>query len=451
MKLEGKKALVVGFRRTGVAAAKFLVEKGAAVTVTDSAHPEEFAKKKAELEEFEIKFVLGEHHLEDFTGADLVVVSPGAPLSIEPIEKAARAGVEVIGEIELAARFIHLPIIAVTGTNGKSTVTELTGKMLIDSGKRAFIGGNIGNPLINLVNRQDEFDIAVVEVSSFQLEAIKTFHPKVGVLLNISPDHLDRYPDLESYIKAKALIWKNMTSDDWCVLNAADETVMSAAKGCGCRKVLFALEAGPESENRASFRDNNLSLKINHKAYEIPASNMKIAGRHNLENALASAATALLSGADANGVTKALESFPGLSHRIQFVMEIGGVKYYDDSKGTNVGAVIKAIQSFEEPLILIAGGLDKGGDFRIMRDAVSEKVRAMVLIGEASEKIEMALGDLVKCERAKNMKEAVKKASELAGKGDVVLLSPGCASFDMFRDYAHRGDAFQEAVKELAA
>ncbi len=451
MELEGKKALVVGLRRTGVATANFLAGKGAAVTVTDSGQPGEFAKEKAELEGLEIEFVLGEHRMEDFTGAELVVVSPGVPLSIKPIKKAREAGVEIIGELELSARFIRLPIVAITGTNGKSTVTELTGKMLIDSGKRAFIGGNIGNPLINLVNRQDEFDVAVVEVSSFQLEAIELFHPKVGALLNISPDHLDRYPDFDSYIDAKSLIWKNMGSEDWCVLNAADRVVMNSAKACACSRLLFNLDAEPDGENKAWHKDKKLMLKIGHQVHEIPAANMKITGRHNLENAIASAAAALVSGANAGGVAKAVESFPGLSHRTQFVKEINGVKYYDDSKGTNVGAVIKAIQSFKEPLILIAGGLDKGGDFGAMREVAPGKVKAMVLIGEATEKIESVLSDLIQCARASDMKDAVKKASEMASEGDVVLLSPGCASFDMYRDYAHRGDAFQEAVRELGA
>jgi len=450
MELEGKKTLVAGFRRTGVAVAKFLAAAGAAVTVTDSAGPGEFARERAELDGLEINFVLGGHDIGDFTGADLVVVSPGVPLSIEPIRRAREAGVEIVGELELAARFLRLPLIAITGTNGKSTVTEMTAKMLIDSGKRTFIGGNIGNPLINLVNRQDEFDIAVVEVSSFQLEATDAFHPGVGVLLNISPDHLDRYPDLESYIGAKALLWKNMGPGDWAVLNASDEAVMNSARDCNCGKLLFDLNAEPESENRAWFRDGKIMVKIERGVHEIPVSNMKISGRHNLENALVSAAAALLSGADVGGVAKTVESFPGLSHRTQFVTEINGVKYFDDSKGTNVGAVIKAIQSFDERLVLIAGGLDKGGDFRAMREVVSEKVKAVVLVGEAGGKIEAALGDLVRCERARDMRDAVEKASMLAEEGDVVLLSPGCASFDMFRDYAHRGDAFQEAVKELA-
>ena len=449
MDLKNKKALVVGLKRSGVAAARFMAGRGAVVTVTDKAEAEKLVAEREALKGVNVRFVFGEHRVENFTNADLIVVSPGVPLSIPPIEAARKARVHIIGELELAARFLSLPIIAITGTNGKSTVTELTGAILRESGKKVFVGGNIGNPLINLIGKEKETDVAVVEISSFQLEAIEAFHPHIGALLNITPDHLDRYPDMDSYVKAKARIWMNMGPDDWAVVNASDELSVATMAGAKCRRLNFSIKPKGTKKPRAYVKASKLVIELDDRIEKIPVGKMKIAGAHNIENALASVSASLLAGASPQGAIKAIETFPGLPHRTQFIREVGGVKYFDDSKGTNVGAVIKSLEGFDTPVVLIAGGLDKEGDFRALRPIVSEKVKALVLIGSAAKKIEEALGDVTPVEHARDMQEAVRKSQALAKPGEVVLLSPGCASFDMFRDYGHRGEVFQEAVRGL--
>ncbi len=449
MNIEGKKVLVVGLRRTGVAAARFLAGRGATVTVNDNAAPADFDAERAALENYDIRFVLGEHKFGDFTAADFIVVSPGVPLSIPPFEAARRAGVKIIGELELAARFLSLPIVAVTGTNGKSTVTELTGVMLSNSGMRTFVGGNIGNPLINLADMSGGADVAVVEVSSFQLEATEKFHPRVGLMLNVTPDHLDRYSDMKAYARAKARLWMNMGPDDWAVVNVSDPKSLDTLRGCECRRMGFSIDLQPADQPRGWADGDELIAELNGSIEKISTTKMKITGRHNLENALAATLAARLMGASGQAIAEALETFPGLPHRTQFVREIDGVKYFDDSKGTNVGAVVKSLESFDTPIVLIAGGLDKGGEFEILKPLVKERVKAMVLVGAAAKKIEETLGDSSSVKRASDMNHAVKVAQKIADRGDVVLLSPGCASFDMFRDYVQRGEVFQKAVREL--
>jgi len=450
MDLKDKNIVVVGLRRSGVAAAKFLASRGAVVTVTDSSDPEGFEAERKALEGFEVRYVLGSHNDEDFSGADVVVVSPGVPLSIPPIRASLNAGVEVIGELEMASRFVEAPIIGVTGTNGKSTVTTLIGKMLEESGKNVFVGGNIGNPLINLASSDERVDYAVVELSSFQLEAIKNFHPHIGLMLNVTPDHLDRYPDMHAYASAKARLWMNTTSDDWAVVNAGNVMAMDTLKGSSCKSLGFDTGSVPTVAPRAWAEGKTLTVELDSRTETIDASNMKITGLHNLENAVASTAAALLAGATPDAIEKALSAFEGLAHRTQFVREVGGVRYYDDSKGTNVGAVLKSLAGFDVPVVLIAGGLDKGGDFAPLGPMVAEKVKALVLIGKAAGKMKEALGDLVPSHIESDMERAVEKAAELAEIGEVVLLSPACASFDMFKDYVQRGEIFQESVRGLA-
>lgn len=449
MNLKNKKVMVIGLRRSGVAAAKFLVKQGAIVTVNDKAEASGFAAEIEALKGFDLRFVFGRHDMPDFTGSDLIVISPGIPLDIPPLEAARNSKVEIIGELELAARFINIPMIGITGTNGKSTVTTLTGLMLQESGKDVFVGGNIGNPLINLAGNDLGKDAAVVEMSSFQLESIDKFRPRVGVMMNITPDHLDRYHGMKAYIEAKARIWKNMTADDWAVVNAGCSLSLESLKGAKCRVLYFNVEAIPEQSPRAYLDKRTLVIEYGGKTERIDASGIKIAGLHNLENAIASAAAALIAGAHAQGIKKAIDTYAGLPHRTEFVRELNGVKYYDDSKGTNIGAMQKSLAGFDSPIVLIAGGLDKAGDFTALRQLVKERVKAIVLIGSAAKKIYDALGDVVPTHNASDMQDAVRKSRDLAAAGEVVLLSPGCASFDMFRDYNHRGEVFKEAVLEL--
>ena len=300
-----------------------------------------------------------------------------------------------------------------------------------------------------IIGKEKETDVAVVEISSFQLEGIETFSPHIGALLNITPDHLDRYPDMDSYVKAKARIWMNMGQDDWAVVNASDKLSVGTLAGAKCRRFDFAIKSAMMKKPRAYLKGSKLVIELDGRVEKIPIGKMKITGTHNIENALASVSVSLLAGASARGAIRAIETFPGLPHRTQFVREVGDVKYFDDSKGTNVGAVIKSLEGFDMPVVLIAGGLDKEGDFRALRPIVSEKVKALVLIGSAAKKIEDALGDVAPVEHARDMQEAVRKSQALAKPGEVVLLSPGCASFDMFKDYGHRGEVFQEAVRGL--
>jgi len=452
MRLSGKKSLVVGLRRTGVAAARFLANRGARVTVTDKGDSSSFAQERESLRGLPVEYALGSHRSEDFISADLIVVSPGVPLSIPEIAAARERGAEVICELELAARFIAVPIVAISGTNGKSTVTSLIGEMLKRGGRKTFVGGNIGNPLLNLVNSNESAEVAVVEVSSFQLEGIESFRPHVAVMLNITPDHLDRYPDMEAYIEAKARIFLNQNAEDWAVVNGDDEIVLRSLGDVLSRQAHFSIKNPPPSPARAWARGSEIMLELSHpdrKTEVVSTVGMKLEGAHNLENAVAAAAAARLVDVPIEAIEGVLKEFTGLAHRVQFVREVGGARYYDDSKGTNVGAVEKSLVGFNSPVVLIAGGLDKGGDFTTLRPLLKERARALVLMGAARNKMTAQIGDVVPTESASDMKDAVERARRLARPGDVILLSPACASFDMFRSYAHRGDVFQQVVREI--
>lgn len=453
MKLKGEKVLVVGLRRTGVASAKFLAMRGAQVTVTDKDKPESFKEEKRALRGLKVKYSLGEHKLKDFLQAKLIVVSPGVPLTIPELESARKAGIRIIGELELAYRFVKVPIIAITGTNGKSTVTSLIGEILKNEGKKVFVGGNIGNPLLNLALSKERVDFAVVEVSSFQLETIEVFKPSIALMLNITPDHLDRYPNMESYVQAKARIFMNQSESNWAVVNFDDNLAMKSFEGAKSRLLGFSLNRKPATSSRTWVKGDVVFVELENNGsrcrLSIPLNDMKLAGLHNVENVCAAVSACVLAGASADSILKTINTFQGLAHRVQFVREVNGVRYFDDSKGTNVGAVEKSLTGFNSPVVLIAGGLDKGSDFTLLRPLLKKHARALILIGDAKEKMFKQLGDVVPTHFATDMKDAVRKASECAKRGDVVLLSPACASFDMFKNYAHRGEVFQEAVKEL--
>jgi UDP-N-acetylmuramoylalanine--D-glutamate ligase len=438
---------VVGLARTGIATAKFLKTKGSLVTATEVKPKEEMGEALQELKGMDIKAEWGGHRIDTFLKQDLIVVSPGVDLSIEPIQRAMKQGVRVISEIELAYDFIHIPIIAVTGTNGKTTTTLLIGEMLKEDGKKAGVGGNVGDPLILFANGKERWEVLVVEISSFQLEAIEGFRPRISVLLNITEDHLDRYPSYDDYIEAKVRIFANQNSGDVAVLNRDDPIVMQYQEKVKAKKVLFSLRE--KLEEGAFSNGQTVFLKLGEKGEEYSLAKTPLKGIHNVENMMAALTAARVFGCSKKAIQDTLNRFEGLEHRLEFVREIKGVRFYNDSKGTNVGSVVKSLQSFAGPVILIAGGKDKNGDLNPLKELIQKRVKHLILIGEAKERMNRELGGLTDTAMAKTMEEAVFLAHQKAKGGEVVLLSPACSSFDMFKDYKERGNVFKEAVKRL--
>jgi len=447
MDLKGKKVLVVGLARTGIATAKFLKAKGSLVTVTEVKPKEEMKEAVQALKGMDISTEWGGHQTETFLKQDIIVVSPGVDLNIEPIQKAIKHGVRVVSEIELAYHFIHAPIIAVTGTNGKTTTTLLVGEMLKEDGRKVGVGGNVGEPLILFADGKDRWEVLVVEISSFQLEAIEDFRPRISVLLNITEDHLDRYPRYDDYIEAKVRIFANQNSGDLAVLNRDDPIVMQFREKVKAKKVLFSLK---EKLGEGAFSNGQtIFLRLGEKGEEYSIAKTPLEGIHNVENMMAALTTARIFGCSKKSIQTVLDRFKGLEHRLEFVREIKGVRFYNDSKGTNVGSVVKSLQSFSEPVTLIAGGKDKNGDLSPLEALIQKRVKHLILIGEAKERMNRELGGLTDTVMAKTMEKAVLLAHQKAKAGEVVLLSPACSSFDMFKDYKERGKVFKEAVKRL--
>jgi UDP-N-acetylmuramoylalanine--D-glutamate ligase len=448
MEIANKKILVVGLARTGIATARFLRRRGAAVRATDMAAEAALGPGVAELRALDIDLALGGHRIEDFTAADLIVLSPGVPHTLAPLQAARGRGVPVIGEVELAARFIREPIVAVSGTNGKTTVTELLGRMLDASGRRVFVGGNIGRPLIGYVDGGQTADVVVAEISSFQLDTIATFRPAVGVLLNITDDHLDRYTGFAAYARSKMRLFENQTAQDAAVLNGADPVIRAQAAAIRSRRLFY--NTTEAAENCAAVVGTALALRRpGHEVVRLDLAPFRLRGPHNVENACAAALAALAAGASPLGIQQALSAFAPLPHRIESVAVVNGVEYVNDSKATNVDAVLRALGCFTTPVVLIMGGLDKGGNFGLLETAVRRRAKALVLVGSASDTIRAALGGLVPTVQAPDMAAAVGAAAGRAVSGDVVLLSPGCASFDMYPNYQARGEDFRQAVQRL--
>lgn len=447
MDLKGKKVLVVGLARTGLATAKFLATQGAVVSTTEVRPKEEMGEAINALEGIHIQTEWGGHRTETFLKSDLIVVSPGVDLNLEPIQEARRKGVQVISELELAYRFIHIPMIAVTGTNGKTTTTTLIGEMLREGGKKVGVGGNVGEPLILFADGGSRWEVLVVEVSSFQLEGIEEFRPRISVLLNVTEDHLDRYRSYADYIEAKMRVFANQNSGDTAILNKDDPVVMNYKENVKARKVFFSLE---EKLNEGVFPDGQtLCFKLDGKEEGYSLEKAPLKGIHNVENMMAAILAARIFGCSQEAIQNVLNRFKGLEHRLELVREIGGVRFYDDSKGTNVGSVVKSLQSFSEPVILIAGGKDKNGDLSPLRELVRSRVKQLILIGEAKERMGRELGRLTATATADSLENAVLLAYQTAERGEVVLLSPACSSFDMFKDYKQRGKVFKETVNRL--
>ena len=455
MKLKNKRIVVVGLGRTGIAVSRFCARRGARVTVSDRSATVNHNDSIEELKTLGVSLELGGHREETFRNAELIVMSPGVPEDIAPVRAAAAAGIPVTGEIELAAGFIDTPIVAVTGTNGKTTSCELLAAMLERSGRRVFLGGNIGNPLINYPDQHPAADVLVVEISSFQLDTTRSFRPKVGVLLNITPDHLDRYADFDAYAASKMRLFENQKSEDSAVLNASDPVVARLSTGLSSRKLFYPDH--PVQEAGATLLKNSIRLsgfwpsvdQTEQRNPEINLENFRLPGQHNRENACAAALAALAAGGSLTGVQSAINEFKGLAHRMEVVASIGGVDYVNDSKATNVDSVARALECYEGPMILIMGGLDKGGDFESLAQLVANRSRLLIVTGAAAERIRAALGSVVAVKPAENLSEAVRIAHQAAHPGDTVLLSPGCASFDQYRNYRERGRDFRAAAGKL--
>ncbi|UCF94945.1 MAG: UDP-N-acetylmuramoyl-L-alanine--D-glutamate ligase [Desulfobacterales bacterium] len=458
--LADKKILVVGLGRTGVATARFLKKRGAAVRVTDWA-PEEQLRGPAQLMRgLGIPMELGHQRDATFEEADLIVLSPGVSHVLAPLNRARARGVPVLGEVELASRFIREPIVAITGTNGKTTTTELLGRMLQRSGRQVFVGGNIGNPLIGYVDHGPAADIVVAEISSFQLDTIATFRPQVAVLLNISADHLDRYPDYDAYVRSKWRIFENQQPEDTAVINGSDPALRPGPAPIRSRRLYFNSSAQDQdgaiaSGQRILFRlkgplPQGRQARTPRPALRMPAfldlSKFSLPGAHNRENACAASLAALAAGGTPEGIQAALDQFRGLSHRLEHVATIDAVQYFDDSKATNVDAVVRALECFAGPIILIMGGREKSTSFGALKQSVRQRTKALIVMGEAAAHIKTVLGELTPTHTAVSMADAVAQARQAAAPGDIVLLSPGCASFDMYRDYAARGDDFRRQV-----
>jgi UDP-N-acetylmuramoylalanine--D-glutamate ligase len=441
--VRGKRVTVVGMARSGVAAARALSALGARVTITDKKPLDQLGQQAAALGTGEIAVEAGGHPERIFTAADLIVLSPGVP-KIAPVRAALDRGIKVIGELELGWLLADAPFVGITGTNGKSTVTTLVGLMLTKAGRRTLVAGNIGNALTEEVSLLTGQDWIVVELSSFQLEDIDTFRPKVAAVLNVTQDHLDRYATIGEYAAAKERIFRNQRPDDTLVLNFDDPVVRAMAQRAPSRVVPFSRR---EMLRDGAFVENGMLCVRTEAVCRVD--DIRIKGVHNLENALAAAALALAAGADRASVAAVLREFPGLEHRLEFVREKDGVAYINDSKGTNVGAVVKSVEGFTQPVILIAGGLDKGSDFTPLADLFRRKVKLLILIGKAADKMAAALGGAVETVFVKTLREAVRIGHDRAAPGDAVLLSPACASFDMFRDFEDRGRQFKDAVRDL--
>jgi len=461
MEIADKNILVVGLGISGVAATRFLKNRGANITVTDVAGEEALGSHVQVVRNMGVRMELGQHNVESFERADLIVLSPGVSHTIPPVTKAKELGITVIGELELASRFIREPVIAITGTNGKTTTTELLGKMLVNSGFNVFVGGNIGNPLIGYPDKKERAEIVVAEVSSFQLDTIDTFRPQVAVLLNITEDHLDRYPDFSAYVASKGSIFKNQRENDTAVLNGSDAFVRAISKKIKAKKLFYGHQDIAHSifqEGAAISDDSLIILKTKNMTHEdekkrnsvsIDLSHINLMGRHNRENVAAASLATLAVGGTLEGIQSALNSFKGLSHRLEFVAMVNDVGYYNDSKATNVDSVARALECFSEPVILIMGGRNKGGNFRLLEDLIRRHTKKLIVMGEAKEALQSALGHIKSTDSASSMEDAVSSAYHAAAPGDAVLLSPGCSSFDMYSSYAERGENFRKALEKL--
>ncbi|MBW1980848.1 MAG: UDP-N-acetylmuramoyl-L-alanine--D-glutamate ligase [Deltaproteobacteria bacterium] len=446
--LDNKRVLVVGLARSGLAVAKFLCSQGARVTITDERSEPLLGTFPQKARELGCELALGGHPLEIFSGSDLVVLSPGVPLDLQPLNLARERSIPVIGELELACRFLHLPVVAITGTNGKTTTTTLVGTMLEQSGVRTFVGGNIGNPLSNIFFLENAPEVAVVEVSSFQLDSSSTFHPQVGVLLNISEDHLDRYDSFEEYVASKCRIFMNQSQTDKAILPAVAPYFMDYGR-IRSQHLLFgskATLAHARVDSGTLICSMGPGCKVH---YDL--SQWRLPGRHNLDNLLAAVLAATSMGARPEAIQRTIDSFSGLPHRMELICHWRGIRFYNDSKATNIAAVCSSLASFCDPIILIAGGRYKGGPLKSLVPLVNERVKMLLLMGEARFEFARVFSSCGCTMVVDSMERAVREAIAAAVPGDVVLLAPACASFDLYENYEARGDHFRSIVAAVTS
>jgi UDP-N-acetylmuramoylalanine--D-glutamate ligase len=445
--LRGKRVLVVGLARTGVASALFCAAHGAKVTATDTRTENAIGEVLHQLRAMGVHLELGGHREEQILGQELIIPSPGVPADA-PLLKSARAkGIAIWSEIELADRFLSGRLVGITGSNGKTTTTSLIAHVLRSTRIPTILAGNIGTPMISLVEQTNDSTITVVELSSFQLELIESFRPNISVFLNLTPDHLDRHHTLEAYGAAKARIFENQTETDSAVLNADDA---ASTKYAPAKPQLFWFSRKQRVAQGAFVREHEIIFRREGKEEAVlNLADIPLAGAHNVENVLAAVAATRIAGADAAAIAKGVRSFSGVEHRLEFVAEIGGVRYYNDSKATNVDATLKALDAFPGRILVVIGGKDKGSDYAVLQKLLREKAILALLIGAAAEKIEKQIAGSVAIERAGTVERAVEIASHAARPGDVVLLAPACASFDQFENYEHRGRVFKDLVRQL--
>ncbi len=439
MDIRGKKVLVVGLGKTGVKTVRFLVRKEACVRASDILPLEKLPDEVRELKRDGVYIETGKHSRESFLWADTIILSPGVPFGLPLVEEAIRNGVEVISDGEFAFIYVKKPIIGITGSNGKTTTSTLVARILEASGKRVFLGANIGTPLIQIAEQDEDFDVLVLELSSFQLQGTVTFKPFIGVILNISPNHLDHHAGFGEYMESKFKLFANQTEDDWSVYNFDNFYVRNYMPEIKSRKLPF----GFTSTDKGVFFDGTF-VRFGEEVYDLRE--MKLVGAHNLENAMAAIASTRIMGCDPEVIRREIVGFSPLPHRIEFVGEFNGVRFFNDSKATSPGATLRALQSFCGSVILIAGGKDKGVDYSCLRDEVARKVKVLILIGESMFQMQKELGDRVKTHLASSLEEAIEMAISNASKGDTVLFSPACSSFDMFSSYEERGRRFKEGV-----
>jgi len=445
--LAGKRVLVVGLARSGLASALLCARHGANVTATDELPEAKLAETAQKLRAVSVTLVLGGHPESIFAEQDLVIVSPGVPANLPQLELARAQGIHVWSEIELAWHLLHGPLVAITGSNGKTTTTALVGHILESAHVPVLVGGNIGTPLVSLVDSSSDSTVTVAEVSSFQLETIHAFRPDIAVMLNLTPDHLDRHVSFEEYARAKGRLFENQVESDAAVLNADDQRVAQLVPS---RPQVFWFSRNKRvmagaflRGDQIIFRRDGVETVLLHRG-EIP-----LRGEHNLENVMAACIAARLAGVEPEAIAAGVRSFAGVEHRLEFVAEIGGVSFFNDSKATNVDATLKALEAFSNPLLVILGGKDKGGDFTALQEPLRRHARFVLLIGAAADKIAQQLGNALPVERAGTLERAVRVAFEHAQPGDTVLLAPACASFDQFENFEHRGRVFKQAVERL--
>ncbi|MBT8342069.1 MAG: UDP-N-acetylmuramoyl-L-alanine--D-glutamate ligase [Desulfatitalea sp.] len=456
MTLDGQHVVVVGLARSGLAVACFLKRHGARVTVTDRSGEQALGPFIAQARRLDVALELGGHRDETMLAADLIVVSPGVPHTIAPLALARTQGIAVVGEVELAARFIQRPILAISGTNGKTTTTELLGRMLTQADMRVFVGGNIGTPLVEIAGQDAHLDAIVAEISSFQLDTIDRFAPHVAVLLNISPDHLDRYPSEAAYAASKGRLFENQGDRDIAVCNGNDSRVQAQCRTIGSRLYNFyshTSRKGTSGFPGAMITPHQITARIpGVTEAAIDTTHSPLIGPHNRENIAAATLAALSVGAPPAAIQKTVDTFKALPHRLEPVGTVAGIHFVNDSKATNVDAVVRALECFDGPVVLIMGGRNKGCDFSPLHSPTQSRVRKLIVIGEAKEKILHALQTAPShgTDSATDLTAAVRQAFDAARPGDTVLLSPACASFDMFTSYTERGDTFRRAVEALA-